>query len=193
MIEPLLSLYGSNIYFPKEFEQLPLTRADVLIRIAQHLQIYDATSILEENDLPSYIFDNINLQEDLTSIGRRAYNIEDIRVPAPMKIKRNRISIPDSSKELNDFLWNLIESKYFYLAFLWSQYFRGKLSENDFREIGVACLREESIYWLDNNMPFLALHALQDLVNFYPEKETKEINQKITKLKTKINIKSKSV
>ena len=193
MIEPLLSLYGSDMYFPKEFEQLPLTRADALIRVAQHLQIYNITSILEENNLPSYIFDNINIQEDYTSVRKRTYDIENIQIPDPIKIKRNKIPILDSSTDINDFLWNLIEEKYFYLAFLWSRYFRRKLSEHDFREIEIACLRRESVYWLDSNMPFLALHALQDLVNFYPEEETVKTSKKITELKTKIRIKSKKV
>ncbi|NPD89029.1 MAG: NTP transferase domain-containing protein [Asgard group archaeon] len=195
MIEPLLTLYGSDIYFPKEFEKLSLTRADVLIRLSLHLQVYNATSILEKNNLPSYIFDNINVQDDFTKTRKTTYNIGEIHIPSPKKIKRSKYSVPDSSTNVNDFLENLIENDNFYLAFLWSQYFIKRLSEpvRGISSIGKECLRKEYNYWLNNNMPFLALHALQDLVHFFPEEENKATIQEIIKLKTKIKVKSRKM
>ncbi|MHA1952574.1 MAG: NTP transferase domain-containing protein [Candidatus Heimdallarchaeaceae archaeon] len=195
MIEPLLSLYGSNIYFPKEFEQLPLTRADVLIRLSPHLRVYNATSILEKNNLPSYIFDNINIQDDFTELKETAYDIGKIQIPSPKEIERSGFSVSDSSTNISDFLGNLLENNNFYLAFLWSQHFIKSLSKSveELGDLGKECLRKEHNYWLNNNMPFLALHALQDLVHFFPEEETKATIQEILKLKTKIKIKSRKM
>jgi hypothetical protein len=59
--------------------------------------------------------------------------------------------------------------------------------------IGKRCLRGEYDYWLDNNVPFLALHALQDLVYFFPEEKNPEVSKELDRLKTKIKIKSKKM
>lgn len=195
MIEPLLSLYGSDVYFPKEFEQLSLTRADVLIRLSPHLRVYNATSILEKNNLPSYIFDNINIQDDFTELKETAYDIGEIQIPSPKEIEGSRFSVPDSSTDINDFLENLMDNCNFYLAFLWSQCFIKSISESvkGIGDIGKECLKKEYNYWLGNNMPFLALHALQDLVHFFPEEENKTTIQEIIELKTKIKMKSRKM
>ncbi|MCG3222751.1 MAG: NTP transferase domain-containing protein [Candidatus Heimdallarchaeota archaeon] len=195
MIEPLLSLYGSDVYFPEEFEQLPLTRADVLIRLSPHLRVYNATSILAKNNLPSYIFDNINIQDDFTKSRETEYDIGEIQIPSPNEIRRSSFSIPDSSTDANDFLGDLIKNNNFYLAFLWSQCFIKSISESakGIGDIGKECLRKEYNYWLNNKMPFLALHALQDLVHFFPEEENKPTIQKIIELRTKIKIKSRKM
>jgi len=195
MIEPLLSLYGKNIYFPEEFKQLPLTRADVLIRLSPNLQIYNATSILKENNLPSYIFDNINVQGDFTKTKEITYDVNELKIPEPVEIKRNESFSPGNSTNVKDFLKELMENDNFYLAFLWSQYFIMK-SHNSVKEltsIGKLCLNKEYLYWLNNGMPFLALHSLQDLVYFFPEEENKRITKEIDKLKIQIKFKSKKM
>ena len=42
-------------------------------------------------------------------------------------------------------------------------------------------------------MSFLALHALQDLIHFFPEEENKEKSQEIIELKAKIKVKSRKM
>ena len=195
MMEPLLSLYGPNVYFPKEFEELPLTRADVLIRLSPHLRVYNATSILEKNNIPNYIFDNINVQDDFTKTRDMKYKIEEIQIPSPEEIKKKGFTVPDSSTEIDDFLGDLMENDNFYLTFLWSQYYIRKLPKpvKEIGDIGKECLRKEYSYWLNNKMFFLALHALQDLIHFFPEEENKETSQEIIKLKAKIKVKSRKM
>lgn len=61
LIEPLLALYAENYAFPPLFVfSFDLSRADVFIRLAPRIRLYNATEIIEMNDLRSSFFLNVN-------------------------------------------------------------------------------------------------------------------------------------
>ncbi len=192
LLEPLLALYGTKFHFPHEIEQLPLSRADVLIRICPQILLYNIDSIIERNQLPSYLFANINVQSDL-SIEKPSYDSTTIDLLKPRLIKRRdlpRIShnlIEQNSKEL---VYKLMENEHYYLAFLISMYLKqiSKLNSREFQRLAYNVLENEYRYWLNENMNFLALHALQDQIKFCPKTYDQKKVKEISKLRKKMGI-----
>jgi hypothetical protein len=193
MLEPLLTSYGFDSYFPKQFEKLSLSRADVLIRLSPRLRLYNASKIIEENDLPEHIFENINIQEDIERIKLVNLELDEIKISEPITISRNKpeeFDIPKSEKGCIEFIHKHISSNNFYSAFLWSDFFQSSslISNEIFRDLGKKTLREEYEYWNDNNIPFMALHALQDLVVIFPDEINETRKKTIAQLRAQLNI-----
>lgn len=198
MIEPLLALYGPNIYFPKQFEELSLARADVLMRTAPTLKLYDSTAIIEMNNLPTKTFDNVNIQTTLRKTATNIQDFEKLEIPSPRIINRSLKSVKPEAFDNLDlcvFIEKLNDLQNNYSAFLWSRYFRklSLLTKKDYEELAKKCLRAEHLFWKDNNMSFFALHALQDLISYFPEEAEDAILKDITELKKKLKIKTKTV
>ena len=198
MIEPLLALYGPNIYFPKQFEELSLSRADVLMRTAPTLKIYNSTSIIEMNNLPTKTFDNVNDQTALRENTVNIQNFEKLEMPSPITFNRSLRSVkPESFDELDlsVFIEKLNNLHNNYSAFLWSRYFRklSLLTKKNYEELAKKSLKAEHLFWKDNNVPFFALHALQDLLYYFPEEAKNTISKEIKDLKMKLKIKSRIV
>lgn len=197
LLEPLLALYGSRFYFPKEIKQLQLSRADVLIRICPQVQLYNINSIIEINQLPSQIFANINIQSDL-SIEKPLYDSTTLSLPKPKLIKRKDLRqidfdllVQDSKEQIH----KLMENEHYYLAALLSMYAKQSsiFSLEDFQNLVCIALENEYKYWLEQDMAFLALHALQDQIIFCSQLENKGKIKEILKLKEKMRIKSRNL
>ncbi len=198
MIEPLLALYGQKIYFPKQFEELTLGRADVLIRTAPMLKLYDSTAIIEMNNLPTKTFDNVNIQTELRKSAIDIQEFDKLEMPSPNTIIRSLKSVePESFDELYlyDFIEKMNDLHNNYSAFLWSRYFRKSsvLTEKDYEELAKKSLKAEHLFWKDNNIPFFALHALQDLIYYFPEETKDTILKDVKELKKKLIIKPRTV
>jgi len=197
LLEPLLALYGSRFYFPREIEQLQLSRADVLIRICPRIQLYSIDSIVEINQLPTQIFANINVQSDL-SIEKPLYHSTTVNLPKPRLIRRKDLPQIDfnllekGSKEL---IHKLIGNEHYYLAALLSMYAKQNsiLSLEDFQSLACIALENEYKYWLKNDIAFLALHALQDQIIFCSQLKNRGKLKEILKLKKKLKIKSRNL
>ncbi|MCG3215358.1 MAG: NTP transferase domain-containing protein [Candidatus Heimdallarchaeota archaeon] len=194
MIEPLLCFYGSKIYIPPQFLQLHLSRADVIIRLSPHLQIYNATEILETNNLSPLIFKNINQPRDIQLLESKIATATDVTILPPRMIQRKKLlSIETAGEKVSKskFLQKLIKTKNFYAAFLWGMYFEmnSKISREEYLDLASIVLKHEYQYWLDNKLPFLALHALQDLLQAVPEERDERNIRTISELKEKMEIK----
>jgi len=193
MIEPLLALYGPQCYFPKQFERLPLSRGDVLIRLSPRLRLYNVSKIIEENNLPNYIFENINIQEDLKKIRQDDFDLKEIKISEPKIISREKPMKFDFSNDETDFfefIQKLISKSNFYSAFLWTEFCHScsLISKEVFLDLGKRALKEEHEYWTNENLPFLALHSLQDLVIIFPEENNGKNKKKIAELQVQLNI-----
>ncbi len=198
MIEPLLALYGPKTYFPKQFEKLSLTRADVLMRTSPMLKLYDSTAIIEINNLPTKTFDNVNIQSELRTYTIDIQELDKLEMPSPKTITRSLINMePESFDEsyLYDSIEKMNDLHNNYSAFLWSRHFRksSKLKEKDYEELAKKSLKAEYLYWKDNNMHFFALHALQDLVYYFPEEAKDTILKEVKELKKKLKIEPRPV
>ncbi len=198
MIEPLLALYGPNIYFPKQFEELSLARADVLMRTAPMLKLYDSTAIIEINNLPTRTFDNANSQTELRANTRDIQELEKLDVLPPKTITRSLENAePESFDEfyLYDFIEKLNDTNNNYAAFLWASYFRKSslLTEKEYKGLAKKSLKSEHLFWKDNNVPFFALHALQDLIYHFPELTQNSIIKEIKGLKTQLKINPRTI
>ncbi len=193
MIEPLLALYGPKIYFPKQFEELSLARADVLMRTAPMLKLYDSTAILEMNNLPTKTFDNVNIPIELRKNAVDIQEFDKIEMPSPKTITRSVKSVePESFDKLHlyDFIEKMNDLHHNYSAFLWSRYFRksSALTEKNYEELAKNSLKAEHLFWKDNNIPFFELHALQDLIYYFPEEKKGSILKNVKELKKKLKI-----
>ena len=198
MIEPLLALYGPKIYFPKQFEELSLSRADVLMRTAPQLKIYDSTAIIEMNNLPTQTFDNVNIQTELRTNAKDIQELDKPEMSSPKTITRSLIKMEPESFDKShcyDFIEKMNDLHNNYSAFLWSSYFRKSslLTKKDYVELAKKSLKAEHWFWKDNNIPFFALHALQDLLYYFPEETKNTISEEVKELKKKLKIKPRSV
>ncbi|MBY8999457.1 MAG: NTP transferase domain-containing protein [Candidatus Heimdallarchaeota archaeon] len=199
LIEPLLTLYGSNIYFPRELETLSLSRADVLMRVSPLLKIYNADTIISMNDLSPRTFSNVNVQDYIKNDNN--FNISEeknLTMPPPITISRSSpIEKQGSFKEIDcqDYVEKLNEQNHNYSAFLWSMFFRNQslINEGNYNCLAKKSLRAEHQFWTDKKIPFFALHALQDLLFFFPEEKIISDIQKIDALKKQMKIQSKTV
>jgi len=198
MIEPLLALYGPKIYFPRQFEELYLARADVLMRTAPILKLYDSTAIIEMNNLPTKTFDNANIQTELRKNAVDIQEFDKLEIPLPNTIIRSLKSMePESFDEsyLYDFIEKMNDLHNNYSAFLWSRYLSKSsvLTEKNYEKLAKKSLKAEHLFWKDNNMPFFALHALQDLIYYFPEETKGSILKEVKELKKKLKIKPRNV
>ncbi|MHA1668109.1 MAG: molybdenum cofactor guanylyltransferase [Candidatus Heimdallarchaeaceae archaeon] len=196
LLEPLLALYGENQHFPKYFTFLELKRADVLIRTSPYLCKYNVEKILKENNLPFYIFDNINVQENISLRSKKPLGLDELILPSPEIINRpipRSLNTPFRENDILGFLETLNNQKNHYLAFLWSILFYKKslVNQEDFSHIRKSLLKEEYRFWLNKNTPFLAYHALQDLISLFPEEKNSDILLEISQLRNSLNIHSK--
>ncbi len=196
MIEPLLALYGSNIYFPKQFEELSLARADVLMRTSPMLKLYDSTEIIEMNNLPTNTFDNVNIQTELKIKTENIQESDNFVIPSPTTVIRSLKNMKSESlDELcpYDFIEKLNDLNHNYSAFLWSRYFKksSKLEEEEYILLAVKSLKAERLFWKDNNMHFFALHALQDLLYYFPEEAKDSAFDEVKELRKKLKIESR--
>ncbi len=198
MIEPLLTRYGSQRYFPKQFQNLSLSRADVIIRMSSHLNIYNIEEILEMNKLSPGVFDNINFQSESNNVNYVHNENKSIVMPEPREIRRfdlRKLNFSQESVNYTNLINEIIDKKQFYAAFLWSRYFfqNDIISSKDHQNFGKTALKEESKLWLDESLPFLALHALQDLVQHFPEEENEKISNEISSLRKKMSIEPRRI
>lgn len=196
MIEPLLTLYGPNIYFPKQFEELSLSRADVLMRTSPVLKLYDSTAIIEINNLPTKAFDNVNIQTELITKTEDIQESDKLTMPSPTTIIRSLKNIKSEPfDELcpYDFIEKLNDLHHNYSAFLWSRLFKksSKLEYKDYELLAVKSLKAEQLFWKDNNMHFFALHALQDLMYCFPEEAKDSAFDEVKELRNKLKIESR--
>jgi molybdopterin-guanine dinucleotide biosynthesis protein A len=195
LLEPLLASYGAKFYFPPEIDQLQLSRADVLIRICPQILLYNIDSIIETNQLPSYIFANINVQSDL-SVEKPPYDSTSINLPKPRLIIRKdlpKINLNLIKKDFQELIHELVENEHYYFSFLLFLYLKqnSKLSSREFQSLAYNVLESEYRYWLNENMDFLALHALQDQIEFCSISNNQKKLKEISKLKKKMGIKSR--
>jgi len=193
MIEPLLSLYGAEASFPESFSQLPLSRADVPIRFSNEIQVYSINEILDRNNLSSKIFANINIQPDIENERIEYSNSAAVNIPDSVIIERKQpnFTFDDTIYNKEDgIVETLIEIENYYSAFLSSFYFRKqkKISIGKYKALGIESLKKEYKFWIKNEMPFLALHSLDDLVKYFPGERKPSVNAKIKNLRKKMKI-----
>lgn len=198
MIEPLLALYGSNSRIPSQFLNLPLSRADVPIRLAQSIQTYNIDELIEKNALSHSIFANINVQVDVNEEIAKHDIPANLDMPSPDTIVRKVIPILDNqniSEDIFDSFSILMEKEHFYAAYLWvlSSLNNKQIDSKLFKELGKEALLKEKDYWKNNDISLLELHALQDLVFIFPEEQTKENMRSMIQLKEKMKIKPRRV
>lgn len=198
MIEPLLSLYGAKASFPENFSQLPMSRADVPIRFSNEIQVYSINEILERNNLSSKIFDHINMQTNIENERIEHSNSAAVNIPDSVVIEREQPKFEFDDAEYNKedgVIETLIEIENYYSAFLSSFYFwkQKKISIGKYKTLGIESLKKESEFWIKNEMPFLALHSLDDLVRYFPGERTPSINADIEKLRKKMKIKPRRI
>ena len=195
LIEPLLALYAEDYAVPPSFIfSFALSRADVFIRLAPRIRLYDATKIIDMNTLEYSFFLNVNTPR--LNISNFSLEKEDYLLPKSKIIERKNFE-PLDSYELNnnpeEWIHHLIEKRHFFLAFLVAKYlFNNQIFEFDlFSQYVNLTLESEYKYWMENNIPFLGLHALQDLSYSLQNKVSDEIDTEIKKLKKKLGIKKK--
>ena len=198
MIEPLLTYYGFSRYFPEQFQRLSLSRADVFIRISSHLKLYNIDQLLEENQISSNVFSNLNIQSASNSERDTHQKNNSIIMPAPKEIKRfdlNDLNHKHDYSDYYDFISNIIEKNQFYAAFLWSRFCfqRNIISSEEYKNLGKLSLESESQLWLDEDLLFLALHAFQDLIKYFPEEKNETITNEISLLRKKMGIEPRKV
>ncbi len=198
MIEPLLALYGCETVFPDNFAQLPLSRADVPIRLSNEIQAYSIKEILDWNNLSSNIFTNVNIQTDIDDRELEKPASTSINIPTPATIERENIdySIDKSQyKEGSRFIENLIGVENYYSAFLFSFYFwkQKEISTGEYKELGIKSLKKEHEFWISNEMPFLALHSLDDLAKYFPDERKSNVIRELEKLRRKMKIKPRRI
>lgn len=195
MIEPLLALYGPDSRIPPPYHHLPLSRADVPIRLAQSVQTYSIEEILEKNKLSYDVFANVNVKVNLNE-GIFSYDAPpNFLLPRPVEIEKKALNIftlvADPKRNISDIVNLLMEKEHYFAAYLWILYasFKKKIDIEMFRKLGKDALLKEKEYWKEKNISFLEFHALQDLIFNFPEEQTKE-NMKLTlQLKEKMKIK----
>ena len=198
LLETLLALYGANIYFPKEFGSLALSRADVLLRISPKLNFFNIEDIISLNELSPLIFRNVNVHNSAQITSLKVEEVEELKTPFPTKIVR---TLPekdfDELDEENccDYIEKLNDLNNNYSAFLWSIYYKNRFLINmeTYTDLGKKSLNSEYQFWVDNNVPFFALHALQDLLFFFPDEKTSSKRELVKALKMQMNIQSKAV
>ena len=194
MIEPLLALYGEGITFPKNFSHFQLSRADVPIRISNIIQAYSINDILEKNELSPKVFTNINVQEDIDDNESEGSVPTSIRIPESVVIRREALDYTLNEKlkdKRTKLIENLINIENYYLAFLHSLYFwqHKEITAQEFKTFGIESLKQEHEFWITNKMPFLALHALDDLTRHFPEEKSSNVISELDKLRKKMKIK----
>jgi len=195
LIEPLLALYAENYAFPPLFVfSFDLSRADVFIRLAPRIRLYNATEIIEMNDLKSSFFLNVNtprLTASDLSLEKEKYFLPKSKI-----VERKNLEPLDSidlDGDPTERIHHLIEREHFFLAFLVTKYlFRSQVFDFDLFSYYVnLTLKSEYEYWMEKNIPFLGLHALQDLSHTFQNNVSNEIDNEIKTLKEKIGIKRK--
>ncbi len=196
MIEPLLAIYETNLYFPDKFKTLPVARADLLPRINPKLEFFDIDKLLTENNLSFEILQNINNPTDLKETLEECNEThKKWKIPQSKVLLRKKIrEEPEFTTldETENFIEYLFENKHFYSAYLWSNIVENKFSSDNFEKYKIQALEEEYEYWIDNDNPFFALHALQDLIRNFPKEKTLETEKTIIDLKQKMGIKAKN-
>lgn len=198
MIEPLLSLYGAKASFPESFSQLPLSRADVPIRFSNEIQVYSINEMLDRNNLSSKIFAHINIQPDIENERIDCFNSDSVNIPDSVLIEREQpnYTFDDTryNKE-NGIIETLIEIENYYSAFLSSFYFwkQKKISVGKYKALGIESLKKEYEFWIKNEMPFLALHSLDDLIRYFPGERKPSVNAKIRELRKKMNVEPRRI
>ena len=195
LIEPLLALYDENYTFPPSFVfSLNLSRADVFIRLAPRIRLYDVTEIIKVNNLESSFFANVNtpmVDAYNLSLEKEKYLLPKSKIVERKKIEH--LDVIDLIDNPDDRIHHLIEREHFYLAFLVTKYlFRNQVFDfNLFSYYVNIALKSEYEYWMEKNIPFLGLHALQDLSHSFKNNVSNEIDIEIKTLKEKIGIKKK--
>jgi len=198
MIEPLLSLYGAQASFPENFSQLPLSRADVPIRFSNEIQVYSINKILDRNNLSVKFFSNINIQPDIENERIEYSNSASVIIPDSVLIERERPNFTFDDTRYNkedEIVETLIEIENYYSAFLLSFYFRKqkKISIGKYKAFGIESLKKEYDFWINNEMPFLALHSLDDLIRYFPGERKPSVNAKIKHLRKKMKIEPRRI
>jgi molybdopterin-guanine dinucleotide biosynthesis protein A len=198
MIEPLLALYGENTVFPDYFTQLPLSRADVPIRLSNKIQYYKIEEILDMNDLSSRIFTNVNVQTDIDDEEHKKADLPEISIPTPTKIKRESLEYSinyNNNEEVSRIIEDLFEIENYYSVFLLSLYLRkeNKITAEEYNKLGIESLKKEHEFWINNEMPLLALHSLDDLVKYFPNERNSDIVMELEKLRGKMKIKPRRI
>ena len=115
-------------------------------------------------------------------------------LPSPERIERQYSpSLVDKNKaeDVLDVHSSLIEKEHYYTAYLWAllSLKQKKIDLEMFENIGKETLLKEISFWKENNIPFLELHALLDLVNKFPDEQTKTNMTNVLRLKEKMKIK----
>lgn len=198
MIEPLLSLYGAQASFPENFSQLPLSRADVPIRFSNEIQVYSISEILGRNSLSSKIFAHINIQSDIENERIEYSNSTAANIPDSVLIEREQPNFTFDDiryNEEDEIVETLVEIENYYSAFLSSFYFwkQKKISIEKYKAFGIKSLKKEYEFWIKNEMPFLALHSLDDLVRYFPGERKPGIKAKIKHLRKKMKIEPRRI
>ncbi len=197
MIEPLLALYGSNSRISPHFLNLSLSRADVPIRLAQHIQTYNIDELIEKNNSSYDIFANINVKINLSKTMTKHDTLSPV-LPSPKIIdRRGEIILDNQIKNSNipDVVDILMQEEHFYTAYLWllKSLKEKNIDSKLFNKLGKEVLQKEREFWRKEELSFLELHALQDLVSIFPEEQTQANMSNMLQLKEKMKIKSKRV
>ena len=198
MIEPLLALYGAKSRIPQKFHNLKLSRADVPIRLAQSIQTYNLDTIAEQHNIPRNIFANINVQADFDDEIIKHELSSNFTIHPSKEIIKDQGTIDDIldlSENITDTAETLIENQHYYASYLLvlSALNQKEIDSRIFNKEGRRALVMEKEYWKEYNIPFLELHALQDLVFNFPEEQTKENMSSMLQLKEKMKIKPRRI
>jgi len=198
MIEPLLSLYGKNMRIPPIFFNLSLSRADVPIRLAQSIQTFSIEKLLSMNNLSARILANINVKVDLDIPDNGIGVPKEVLLPIPRHIERKPLPplpLDNMKRKIYVVMSELMERERFYAAYLWVLLAQKNrwVDEINFNKLARDALRREMKYWNENNISFLELHALQDLVHNFPEEQTKNNMSTVLKLKERMRIKPRKI
>ncbi|MCK5141496.1 MAG: hypothetical protein KAQ70_04830, partial [Candidatus Heimdallarchaeota archaeon] len=143
-------------------------------------------------------FDNVNIQTELRTNAKDIQELDKPEMSSPKTITRSLIKMEPESFDKShcyDFIEKMNDLHNNYSAFLWSSYFRKSslLTKKDYVELAKKSLKAEHWFWKDNNIPFFALHALQDLLYYFPEETKNTISEEVKELKKKLKIKPRSV
>ena len=120
----------------------------------------------------------------------------DLHSPRKIVKRQNTIAnILEFDNTIPDIATSLIENQHYYASFLLtlSALNQKKIDSNLLKKLGKNALAMEREYWIENNIPFLELHVLQDLVSNFPEEQTKKNMSSMLKLKERMKIKPRRV
>jgi len=196
LVEPLLTLYGPNIESFLFFSDIPLSRADAFLRLVSNIHLYDVSAFIRQEQLDPSVLLNVNQPLSNSDLQYNSVSYSGLSLPLYKTISKKGLDevIPiNTEDELVRYTSVLIEMKHSYRAFLISlKMFRKKIiSLNTFMKCGLTALRSEYEYWIEQGLPFFALHALQDIQYYFPDVINKKEKKSIHDLKESLNINTK--